>query len=70
MNIKIKNVSVLDRFIYKGLKAIVIDIAEVKSLVNNEIIEYKCYARMLEGFAHNTFEIPFSTVVKNRIKED
>jgi hypothetical protein len=66
--IKIKNVSPANIFMYQNKKAIVIDIAEVKSLLTGEVIEYKCYARMIEGYATNNFEIPFSTVAKNRIK--
>lgn len=66
--IKIKNVSPCDIFIYQNKKAIVLDIGEIKSMLNGEVIEYKCYAKMLEGYANNVFEVPFSTVVRNKIK--
>lgn len=66
--LKIKNVSPADIFIYQNKKAIVLDIAEVKSMITGEILEYKCYAKMLEGYATNLFEVPFAKVARSKIK--
>jgi len=68
--IKIKGVSICDYFTYNGKKSIVLDIAEVKSMVTGEVIEYKCYARSIEGYATNTFEVPFATVMRYKTTKD
>lgn len=65
--LKVKNVSPADIFMYKNKRAIVLDICEVKSMITGEVVEYKCFAKMIDGYATNLFEIPFSTVAKNKL---
>jgi hypothetical protein len=40
----------------------------VKDYFTSELIEYKCVAESIGG-ASNTFIIPFSFVIRNKIKE-
>ena len=61
---KIKNVTLGDRF-YKG-KAIceVVDFIQMISTVTGECIGYQCIAKQINGLSTNTFETPFATVVR------
>lgn len=49
-------------------KAEVVDILEKRSLKTGEIVGYECLARMITGMATNTYPVPFSTVVRNRLE--
>ena len=62
------NVAIGDRFkVGKKTTAKVVDIREIKSMVTGLTTGYQCIAKG-EGFiATNEFEVPFSTVVRNRI---
>jgi hypothetical protein len=64
----IKGVNIGDIFTYKKQTAQVIDICEVKSIATKQIIKHICFCKCITGLAHNTFEIPFSTVAINKIK--
>ena len=69
LNLPIKGVVIGDRFkTGKHTTAKVIDILEVRSIVTEEIKGHICFAQA-EGLAHNAFEVPFSTVVRNKIKQ-
>lgn len=64
----INNVSIGQRFKHgKNLTAIVVDFYEVRSITTNEHIKYICMAKLENGLATNIFDIPFSTVVRNKI---
>lgn len=64
---KINNVTLGDVFkIGKHNKGIVVDFIEKRSLRTKNITGYICIAISV-GLAKNEFEIPFSTVVRNRI---
>lgn len=64
----IRNVSIGDKFI-KGKVHIceVVDFYEVKSLVTGKVVEHLCIARGINTLATNTFETPFSSVIRNKI---
>lgn len=63
----IKNVKIGDRFkTGRHTSAHVVDFYEVRSLTTGEVIEYKCIAKS-DTIATNSFEVPFSTVVRNKI---
>jgi K+-transporting ATPase c subunit len=66
--ITICGVKIGDRFTLRGknVKAKVLDILEKKSLLTGNTVGYICLAES-EGLSTNTFEVPFSTVVRNRI---
>lgn len=56
-------------FIYKQSQICeVVDFLECKSLEKDEIIKYICIVKWKNSLATNTFEIPFSTVVRNKIQ--
>ncbi len=63
----IKGVSIGDKFKNgKHLTAEVVDFYEKKSLVNGTVIGYECIAKSM-GLATNLFEVPFTTVLRNKI---
>lgn len=47
----------------------VVAVCEVVDIETKEVIDYKCYARGIDTLAKNVFEIPFSTVVINKITQ-
>ena len=64
----INNVSIGQRFKHgKNLIAIVMDFYEVRSLTSNKVKQYICIAKLENSLATNLFDIPFSTVVRNKI---
>ncbi len=63
----IRGVSKGDRFNYKNGLYEVTSVCEVIDAENGEIIDKKCYARGIDTLAKNVFEIPFSTVIKNKV---
>lgn len=63
----INNVSIGQKFKHgKNLTAIVVDFYEVRSITTKEIINYICIAKLENSLATNLFDIPFSTVVRNK----
>lgn len=63
-----QNVKVDDIFFYRRkYKCKVVDITKEVSIVTGEVINYRCYAKAIEGLATNVFEVPFSTVAINKI---
>ncbi len=65
---EIRGVKIGDKFI-KGKVHIceVVDFYEVKSLVTGQVVEHLCIARGVNTLATNTFETPFSSVIRNKI---
>lgn len=64
---KINGVQIGDKFkTGKNIFAEVIDFLDCKSMKTGETVEYKCIAQSL-GLASNKFEVPFSTVLRNKI---
>jgi len=64
----INNVSIGQRFKQgKNLIAIVVDFYEVRSMTSNEHKQYICMAKLENSLATNIFEVPFSTVVRNKM---
>jgi len=48
-------------------KAKVVDFQVITSLKTGKLIGYKCIAKGIGTIATNEFEVPFATVVRNRI---
>ena len=68
MSNTIKNVSIGNTFQYnKNCIAKVVDIGEVISMRTGEIIGHICYAKTIDTMAQNVFEVPFSTVARNKL---
>lgn len=66
-NMTIKGATIGDRFkTGKHTTAIVCDFVEKKSLTTGEVVGYLCIAKS-EGLASNEFEVPFTTVLRNKI---
>jgi hypothetical protein len=67
---EIKGVSIGDNF-KKGKSAIcqVIDFRKVTSMKTGDTIGYQCIAIQKNGWACNVFEVPFTTVLRNKLKE-
>lgn len=64
----INNVSIGQRFKHsKNLIAIVVDFYEVRSMTSTEHKQFICMAKLENGLATNIFDVPFSTVVRNKI---
>lgn len=64
----IRNVSIGDRFKYgKVIIAKVIDFHETKSMVTGNIISIKAIAVGTNTIAKNSFEVPFTTVVRYKL---
>lgn len=70
MNTLPENVKIGDKFYpIRGSKnnlSEVVDFYEVRSMQSNEIIKYICMAKGINALATNLFEVPFSTVVRNK----
>jgi hypothetical protein len=66
---KINGVKIGDVFKY-GKTSIceVADIRQIVSMKTNEIAGYQCIAVSTNGLARNLFEVPFSTVLRNKIQ--
>ena len=63
----INGVSVGDVFrIGKNGTAVVTDILEKRSLVDTALKGFMCMARSTQGLSSNEFEVPFSTVIRNK----
>jgi hypothetical protein len=66
---EIKNVKIGDKFKQgKNLEAKVVDFHIVTSLKTGKLVKYICVAQLISGLAKNEFEVPFSTVIRNKIK--
>lgn len=64
----IQNVRIGDRFNHGKYKvAEVVDFWETRSMTTGNIISIKAIAQGINTLATNTFEIPFATVVRNKI---
>lgn len=64
----IRNVTIGDKFkTGKNIVSEVVDFLEQKSIVSGEIIGYVCIAKGVDTFSVNTFEVPFTTVLRNKI---
>ena len=64
----INNVTIGDKFKHgKHTICEVVDFYETKSMTDGETKSFQCIANGIDSFATNTFEVPFSTVVRNRI---
>jgi len=68
MKATINGVSKGDKFKKGKMLCEVVAVCHVIDVETGEIIERKCYARGIHTLAKNVFEIPFSTVVLNKIK--
>lgn len=67
--ITINGVTLGDKFISRGtkVKAIVVDFHIVTSMTTGKLVGYKCIAQGI-GVSTNQFEVPFTTVVRGKIK--
>lgn len=71
MNTIIKGVKIGDMFHPNNSKntvAEVVDIIECKSLKTGEITGHMCIARNMTGFATNTFDVSFASVIRFKVK--
>lgn len=69
-NITVKGVKIGDMFRpnnSKHLIAKVVDFIECRSMVTGEITGTICAAQLINGLAKNTFETPFSSVIRYKI---
>lgn len=67
----IKNVTIGDRFRpnnSKHLIAEVVDFVECRSMKTGDVTGTICVAKLVNGIAKNSFETPFASVVRWRIK--
>ena len=68
MTANIRNVHLGDRFkTGKNSTAKVVDLREIKSIVTGLTTGYQCIAAPEATHTIGLFEVPFSTVVRNRI---
>lgn len=68
MTANIRNVHLGDRFkTGRNTTAKVVDLREIKSIVTGLITGYQCIAAFEVLGVVGLFEVPFSTVVRNRI---
>ena len=66
---EIKNVKIGDKFKQgKNLTAKVIDFHIVTSLKTGKVVKYLCIAQLIGVLATNEFEVPFASVIRNKIK--
>ena len=63
----IKNVTIGDKFKKRKQECKVVDILEQKSMVTGEVVGHVCIAKAITGLSTNRFEVPFATVVRNRV---
>jgi hypothetical protein len=67
-NVTINGVNIGDVFKTGNIKkAKVIDFQVVTSFKTGKLIGYKCIAKSIGTIATNEFEVPFATVIRNRI---
>ena len=66
---EIKGVKIGDKFKYqKNLVAKVVDFHIVTSMKTGKLVQYLCIAQLVNGLAKNEFEVPFASVIRNKIK--
>jgi hypothetical protein len=64
----IKGVTIGDRFKQgKNIVCEVVDFNEIKSLTTGIVTGYMCIVKGVNTIASNTFDVPFSTVIRNKI---
>ncbi len=65
----IRNVTIGDKF-QNGKRLIcqVVDFHEVTSMTTKATVNYICIAQGIDSLAKNLFEVPFATVLRNKIK--
>lgn len=66
-----KGLAVGDKFknpSYKNSVSVVVDMLEQKSLVSGEIVDYVCIAQPIDQPAKNRYDVPFSTVLRNKVQ--
>ena len=54
----------------KHLISVVVDFYEVTSLTTGKHICFKCIARVSNGLSTNEYEVPFATVVRNKVTDE
>ena len=65
----IKGVSIGDKFIHgKNIKCEVVDFIGLYSISKGVLVGHQCIAKGIDTMSTNTFEVPFATVVRGRIK--
>lgn len=64
----INNVTIGDKFKNGGTICEVVDLISLISVATGECVGYQCIAKGINTLSSNKFEIPFATVVRNRIK--
>lgn len=68
--IEIRGVKIGDMFLSgKHILSMVVDFYEIKSMTENKIINYACIAKNISGNSTNKFEVPFTTVIRNKINK-
>ena len=68
-DIEVRGVRIGDVFMNgKHSKAQVVDILEQRSMVTGDVVGHVCVVEGL-GIATNTFSVPFTTVLRNRLQE-
>ena len=66
---EIKGVKIGDKFKYqKNLVAKVVDFHIVTSVKTGKLVQYLCVAQLVNGLAKNEFEVPFASVIRNKVK--
>ena len=66
---EIKGVKIGDKFQYqKSRIGKVVDFHIVTSLKTGKLDQYICVAKLVDSLATNEFEIPFATVIRNKVK--
>lgn len=67
-NSEINGVKIGDVFKYKrSITCKVIDFHAIMSIKSGKLIGYKCIAKGIGTMATNEFEVPFATVIRNRV---
>ena len=67
-NSEINGVKIGDVFQYKrSIKCKVVDFHVIMSVKSGKLIGYRCIAKGIGTMATNEFEVPFATVVRNRV---
>ena len=65
---EIKGVKIGDKFKSgKNLTAKVVDFHIVTSLKSGKVVSYVCVAELVNALAKNEFDVPFATVIRNKI---
>lgn len=64
----IRNVTIGDKFrTGKHTVSEVVDFVEKKSLTTGQVVGHLCIVRGVDTFSTNTYEVPFTTVLRNRL---